>query len=376
MPEEEKFNNQISDEAKASLQELTNDINDNDSLLRRQMRAAGIYRPRDMDYKENFYRIRRIDPYYLIDGGTYEYLFFTKPDMNILDSDGQLNTQIFKQTNIYGVAGDKFSAGTAASTYLQDLITNNYRPLLTNLCASYTTSPGDACPFVRILSNRKISNLDLPDLTVPELETGQNLYGTKLYYPTTSRKSDEDAEFSVEFEDTQFLEVYHFFKAYDTYRRLKWAGLIMPYQEHIDNRILGDHMSIYKFVVDNDGETILYYAKATGVYPKSISRSAFSEVQDKGQVKVTVNFKLSGWVEDMDPVILADFNRLVAKWILQSEEPQSVTSFRGDISPIYDNEIAAVSGESLRYFYVDHEFPENDEINKDGYGRYYLVGCK
>jgi hypothetical protein len=36
-------------------------------------------------------------------------------------------------------------------------------------------------------------------------------------------------------------------------------------------------MSIYKFLVDTDGETILYYAKATGVYPKSISRYALSK---------------------------------------------------------------------------------------------------
>ena len=79
-------------------------------------------------------------------------------------------------------------------------------------------------------------------------------------------KSDEDVEFSIEFEDTQFLEVYNLFKAYDLYRQLKWMGLTAPDEKYISAKILHDHMGIFKFLIDTDGETILYWAYATGVY--------------------------------------------------------------------------------------------------------------
>lgn len=359
----EEYPNVISDAAIAEHAELASDIRDTTSLLRKSMRANGIYEYKDMKYLDEFYRTRRMDPYYTIDGGAQEYLFFTKPDMNIFDGDS-LNSQIFENSNIYGLLHNNIEAGVAASTYFQELASSGYVNTLADLCYSYKGI--DNCPFVRILSNRKISNMDIPDISVTELETAQNMYGTKMFYPTTSRKSDEEAEFSIDFEDTQFLEVYHFFKAYDIYRQLKWAGLVMPKSSQINNKILADHMSIYKFIVDNDGETILYYAKATGVYPKTISRSSFSEVQEKGQLKITVNFKLSGWFEDMDPLILSDFNRLVANY---------VSNYRSRQVPIYDAEISAVSGESVKFFYVEREKVayEND-LNVKNYAKYYLVG--
>jgi hypothetical protein len=188
--------------------------------------------------------------------------------------------------------------------------------------------------------------MDVPDISTNEIETSQNMFGTRLFYPTSSMKSDEDTEFSIEFEDTQFLEVYHLFKVWDTYRQLKYLGVVAPRPEHIQFKRLHDQMSIYKFIVDNDGETILYYAKAIGVYPKTISRSAFSEIQDKGSLRITVSFKLSGWFEDMEPNILEDFNQLVRSWI-----GSGYNSASREI-PLWDKELQAISGENVRYFYV------------------------
>lgn len=334
-----------SDDFEQKRKDLVEKMFEKDSIEMRHLRANGLYQPGDMQYDTSFYRIRRIDPYFQVEGGT-EYLFFTKPDLNIIDSSGNLVSFLYQNSSIYGYNIEGINSGPATIPYFVDLYNNGYHQTFADLCKSAHSAKagGDSgCPFVRILSNRKVSNLDVPDIVVNELETAQNMYGTRIFYPTSSMKSDEDVEFSVEFEDTQFLEVYHFFKAYDVYRQFKYNGLLAPKEVHIRTKNLHDHMSIYKFIVDTDGETILYYAKATGVYPKSISRSAFSELQDKSGLKINVTFKLSGWFEDMEPNIITDFNQLVYSWIGGGLKEY----------PLWDQELQAISGENLRYFYIE-----------------------
>ena len=345
-----------------------------------QMRSAGIYQPLDMLYNTKFYRLRRIDPYYRVEGAI-EYLFFTKPDLNIVGPNGKLTTGDIHMNNIEGDSGSfahnfqqmilgagtgSFKAGTAAVPYFNMLKELGYEQTFADLCSSYIRSgnEGDKCPFIRILSNRKTSNLDIPDISVEDLETSQNLYGFKLHYPLSSLKSDEDMEFSIDFEDTQYLEVYHLFKAWDLFRRLKWLGVVFPKKEYIENKILCDHISVFKFLVDVDGETLLYWAKATGVYPKTISRSSFSEMGKDGALNINVTFKVSGWFEDMDPNILEDFNHLVNEW-------------KGTITPasIWNDAVEAVDGSNLDGFYVIKRGTQGfslagGHVNQ----RYYLVG--
>lgn len=317
----------------AGYKALKDDMDNVNSLIRRTMRANGIYDKSDMMYNTVFYRFPRIDPFNYVEG-TREYCFFIKPDLNILDN-GNLSQSI----------------QNAQVPYFYNLYNNGYRyTTLQDLCYSN----GGGCPFVRILSNRKTSNIDVPDIAVEELETAQNMYGTRIFYPKSSMKSDEDIDFTVEFEDTKHLEVYNFFKAYDYYRQLKWLGIISPRQEDILNKILHDHMGLYKFVLDDDGETILFWCKWTGIYPKIISRSAFSEIPEKGPLKITVGFKQSGFFEDMVPNIISDFNSLVANWV---GAKQALGTYEYDL---WDNEIQAISGEFVDYPYISIEYPTTE----------------
>lgn len=309
---------------------LKADINNHESELRKLMRANGVYEASDMLYWSTFYRFPRIDPFNYVDG-LKEYDFFTKPDLPLLSS-GNLTSEA---NNI---------------PYFRYLYNTGYiYTVLENLC--YSNGNTAACPFIRILSNRRSSNIDIPDIMVDELESAQNMYGTRILYPKSSMQSDENIDFSVEFEDTRYLEIYNLFKTWDIYRQLKWLGLIHPSQTYIENKILYDHIAVYKFLVDNDGETILHFSKWTGVFPKTISRSSFSEVPQGGPLKVTIGFKLSGWFEDQSPNILSDFNGLIGNWLGKDvlDNPKEV--------PIWDDEILAVSGESVDYPYI--EFPQN-----------------
>lgn len=335
------------------------------SLLRKTFRANGVYSREDMKYNTSFYRFRRFDPYNFIDGA-FEMVFFTKPDLNIFSPSGGLTTTSMSNTDMFGRLGANVVGGTASSPYFQYLYKMGYRDtVLADLCSSYRASgTRHACPFIRILSNRRTSSLDLPDIVANEIETAQNLQGTKIYYPTSSMKSDEDAEFSMEFEDTSRLEIYNLFKAYDIYRQMKNLGLVAPRVEYIANKILHEQFSAYKFLLDSDGERIIYWAKAIGIYPKTISRSSFSEIPDKGELKISVQFKIAGWVEDMDPLILQDFNRLMLSY--SGNEVQVVD--------LWDDSIGRISGENLDGFYVDME--KDHTLYKPYEKQYVLRGFK
>lgn len=356
------------------------EMEDDNSELRRTLRANGFFMPKDMQMNEAFYRYPRVDPYNYVDGAR-EYIFFTKPDLPLLKD---ANSLIEPANQIPYFAHLMQSEGYRKSVFY-------------NLCASAArSSPIHGCPFMRILSNRKTSNMDIPDIQVDELESAVNMYGSKILYPKSSQASDEGVDFSIEFEDTRFCEIYHLWKVYDIYRQLKWKGILGPtvnlgrfdmgaeegitgaikdrfknleriykrtigmdtsdldssgsgagyelYNKYTYYKILYDHFSVFKFLVGSDGETILFMAKATGVYARSISRSSFSEIPDRGPLKITVGFKVSGWFEDSTPEIVSDFNELVKPWL--KKDP--IDALKESSAPIYDYDIDYVSQELVK----------------------------
>ena len=287
-------------------------IRPNDSEIQAILNSRGVYNKREMDWYNKFVRIPGADPYNAMTV-THEYLFFTKPDLHLLN----INT-------------GRIANFLTPYTFFIDAV-DRYKPIceqlqlsMTNNSNSYTKSKN---PFMTILTNSVTSGLDLPGIeSENDQETGVNVYGTKISYRGNSYTSDQDCSFSLEFEDTKYLEVYMLFKIYDEYCRLKNMGMLeltpagkasSDSQNDDDTiwinytlkKILHDQFSIYKFVVGEDGMSIIYWARYTGVYPTGVPRDAFSDMTNENGQKLTVNFKAQ-FVRDMDPIILSDFNRI------------------------------------------------------------------
>ena len=72
---------------------------------------------------------------------------------------------------------------------------------------------------------------------------------------------------------------------------------------------------IYKFVVDEDYENIIYYAYLCGVDFESVPRDSFSDMKVDGGLRYSVSFK-AAFVEDMTPEIIYDSNNdsLDGRW--------------------------------------------------------------
>lgn len=270
-----------------------------DSDIKNLIRSNGIYDKYDMKWYSMFSRFGIIDPYNAL-LSTKEYIFITKPDLCILNN----------------AATGEVSPLLASNPFFVDAVLR-YPHVAAQLQSSYKENDAEYTPFMTMLSNTLTSTLDLPGISADVIETAANIMGTKISYRGTSYKSDIDHDFTLEFEDTKYLDIYMLFKMYDEYEKLKWNGNINlsqldHWKQYIINKVLHDQVSIYKFIVADDGYRIIYWAKLTGCFPTSVPREAFSDTGNGSPQKISVSWKCH-FVRDMDPVIINQFNKLVEK---------------------------------------------------------------
>lgn len=268
------------------------------------MHSHGIYDRRENNAMYNkFARIPYVDPFNTT-SVTREYLFFTKPDLHL-----------FKRGT------SKIADSLSSYSFFVDAI-DRYPYVCMQLQSSAGASTYEnKNPYITLLSNAVRSGLDIPGAEATnDLETGANVYGTKITYRGSSYTSDQDLSFSLEFEDTKYYEIYMFFKIYDEYCKYKQLGLIeldygnnksddLAWINYTINKILHDQFSVYKIVVGEDGQTILWWGKYTGVYPVNVPRDSFGDMNKVENQRLSVNFKAQ-FFRDMDPVTLTEINRI------------------------------------------------------------------
>lgn len=310
--------------------------------IERLIRANGLYKPTSDEWYNKFSRFQMLNPWRRLNM-TKEYLFFTKPDLRIYhvsddsyfisEQDGKDGKAPAAQMNT-ALHYDN----TSHVPFFQEM-NIHYKYILQQL--QYSITPGQ--PFMNLLSNAKRSNLELADISASgDIDSPVNLFNTKISYRGTSYSSDDGYDFTIDFEDSKYLELYRFFKAYDMYENKKHQGLIAVPDKYVLNKILHDQFSIYKFIVDEDFETLIYWAKLTGCYIKSVPRTAFSDLPESGGLTYTVSFRCT-FIEDMTPEILSDFNRV------------SSLIGNGSLSYLYDRELCASNPDWCDRPYVEFE---------------------
>ena len=263
------------------------------SILDSTYHSNGLYKRYEIDLFKNRYRFGILNPYESLSSAR-EYLFFTKPDLNIYPRDDR-----------NGVPRKTMADYLRTQSYWREL-EDKYPEVLESLQCSRGNKKD---PFNHLLENMVESNLDIPGLDSEMIETSNNMYGVGYTYHGSSESSDDNFDFSLEFKDTKYLPVYHFFKAYEEYQSIKHHGLVKPYDKYITEKVLYDQYSIYKFLVDEDGETIIYYAKLYGVKSKSLPRDAFANTVFDNGISYSINFN-AAFFRDMQPYILEEFNNI------------------------------------------------------------------
>ena len=303
--------------------------------FKQEVNSNRIFDRDQIEWYDKFNRFGLLDPYNAL-SGSKEYLFFTKPDLHLMETNGNLNPEL------------------ETDPFFKDLY-ERYRKVMYQLQLSADPTK---TPFMPILSNAVKSTLDLPEISGKEVDGPATIYGTNIKYRGSSYASDEEHEFSLEFEDTRYLEVYMLIKTWDMYYRRRMYGTITPVRnDYTIWKTLDDQIAVYKFIVAEDGETIVHFSKLYGCYPLNVPRNVFSDGNKADGVNFTVSWRAQ-FVDDMDPLILRDFNTLVNPLL---------SSYTRTI-PIYDSKTKAVSSEwaSLPFIY------KSGVESLDGFSKYKL----
>lgn len=338
--------------ANSTLSNKTSDINIYDSLYH----SANMRRTRAEIYNSSTggalfnktFRFGLYNPYGAITNAK-EFIFFTKPDLHLYKDD-----EASKQSP---------TRNEGLESYFWDDMFSHKDRIIRLLQASYTN---DAYPdpFNHLLQNTVVSNLEVPSLNAPSVETSTNSYGVSLSYRGSSEESDDGPEFSLEFKDDRYLNVYSFFRAYEEYETLKKHGILVPQKRYILNKVIHDQFSIYKFIVDEDMETIIYWGKYYGVYPTSLPRDAFSNDNFQDGLSFSINFK-AAFYEDMRPEILYDFNTL-------GKDLYKNCKYRINV---YNNRMGRADGRAAKVAYVVKVLGDKRALqNPNGY--YYKLAWR
>ena len=288
----------------------------------------------EIKWYSHFNRYGCIDPYNH-DQVLKEFLFFTKPDLYIFDGSTLADATLNPSLSIIPFFVDAAKRHPNALGQLQYGIKDEM---------------GNTSPYMALLSNAVTSKLDLPTIQSEFNQSTPNIYGVTIDYRSHSMKSDNSYDFTLSFTDTAYLEIYTMVKAYDEYMRLQKLGDIEYndiYKEYIIDKIIPEQFSIYKFLIGTDGETILYYAKATGVFFTDVPRSDLSDPGNDG-FKYSISFH-ANFVEDSNPSILSEFNRISPMY----ESIKSAKSNRQSINyvDVYNGE--GVNNSWARYPYIE-----------------------
>ena len=244
---------------------------------------------------KKFSKYGYLDPYTRMPGFTKEVLFFTKPDLHICAVN----------------SSTKLGNGTKDVPFFIDLL-DKHPDLIPEL--QYNSTDKAKSPFIHLLHNRVRDTLDLPDISSNDIDLPANMYGNDYTYRGSSEPSDDQFTFNLEFEDNKYLDVYMYFKAYEEYEKYKKLGLIMPFHRYISRKVLHDQISIFKFTLADDFTTIIHYAKLWGCYPTGLPRSVFGSTDfSSSGLTISVPWKCA-FVEDMNPLILTDFNELMSDY--------------------------------------------------------------
>lgn len=263
--------------------------------------AYNIYTPGEIDYVSKRYRNGIINPYQSLTT-TREYLFFTKPDLNIYQQDAAA------KVNVKNPTANQLSSALRDLPFWNDMA-DKFPDVLSCLQQSVNYNGSNSNKFNHLLANTVQTNLEVPGISANVVETPVNLYGVGYSYRSSSEASDDNPTFTLEFKDTRYLPVYNFFKAYEEYETLKHHGRVIPSIYYIQNKIIHDQYSVYKFIVDEDMETIVYWGKYYGVMSKTVPRDVFGQTNYDNGISYTVEFS-AAFYDDMKPEILFEFNNL------------------------------------------------------------------
>ena len=215
------------------------------------------------------------------------YIVFTRPDLNLLNN-GVLNEDIAADPRVEYIARQNMHLVQSLTHEYDGTTGHNFNPFLTNLA----------------------QGIDVVDDSVDVLDTGETFTGYKFQYSKHNIKSITSGNLNIKFKETFDLGITNIFQLWVDYQSDVYKGIILPKEDYIWYKNVDYMCNVYYFLLDQDGETVLFWSKYFGVFPTNVPKSAFSyDIGSPIQLpELQVSFSYI-YKEDLSPATLVEFNR-------------------------------------------------------------------
>ena len=224
-----------------------------------------------------------------------QYVFFVKPDLNILQS-GNPN---YLCNNVLNDPTFRYLHGENPG-------------LLRYLCNyTFTNNPsaGTGHDFIPFLVGRT-NSYQVSDFQLAQYEDAQLFTGFKYIYPGNANASLSGVSFDIEFREDRDLHITKFFYAWAYYIDGLIKGNFLPRDQYIGSKIADYMTSVYYIVTGPDGSEIKFFNKVVGAFPVQVPLSNWGFTGPTSQPPNTVTISFAGSTpEALNPTILTEFNQ-------------------------------------------------------------------
>lgn len=264
----------------------THELDEYVNVIRKNMNIPSLYNiqqiNRLMHTQFNRYRIAYPD---FERTSLIPYVYFTRPDLNLYDSEGNILSQ-FGATPALKYLIQSYPLTAKSLTILFDP-THDFNPLLCN----------------------RVGSLDVQDDVVETHETGETFTGYKSQYAKHNVKSKTAGSFSIKFPESFNMAITIMHQIWCTYMAAVYRGHLEPKIEYMGGKILDYACDIYYFLCDRDN-VIRFWTKYYGCFPSSVSKSMLS--YDAGSLitfpESSIQYNFIFKDDDMSPTTIAEFN--------------------------------------------------------------------
>jgi len=251
------------------------------------------------------------------------YVFITKPDLNLTKDLKSENYTYKERTEEISNATQPALYNTLQSGFIE-YVARNYPDVIDSL----TCNKSGKQSFIPLLFNY-YKSFSLEDQNTSEGNYNETWRGFSQKLPTTATQSYNGGTFSIMYDETNPPLITFLHKVWFDYMEGVKFNQMTPSMDTLKRREIDYSASLYYFLLAPDGETIVFWAKYTGIFPQSVPYGSFSggDISARNLIQVTVNY-VYNYKEFLEPSILVDFNDT----FMNSED--IMAGFKGDITSI------------------------------------------
>lgn len=261
------------------------DIMQSIKAIKKNLNVPSAYTRLELNklFHTEFNRFKVQYPDYFMNN-TLGYVVFTRPDLNIFDG-SNVHSQVANDPEMFYIAN--------ASPETAKLLTKGY---------------SSAHYFNPLLSNT-IMSLDVSDVSIDTLETGETFTGYKTQYAKSNIRSKTAGTISITFPETYNMAITHCHNLWTAYESGVYRGSLKPKEKYIWGKELDYACNIYYFLVDVEDMILRYWCKYTGCFPLNVNTSVFSYSGETQINHASLNVSYAYFArEDMNLINLDEFN--------------------------------------------------------------------